>query len=75
MAIIVALGFLVGSLVPPTPFAVVDQTPSKEGTIIAVGHLSNAIFVFGLLVVVVLGGAEISNKGLQLIKASTDRTA
>ena len=68
IAVVIALGFLMGYMAAPTPYPAVAQTAPEGGTVIAVGHLANVIFVFGLLVVVVLGGAEISGKGLQLVR-------
>jgi hypothetical protein len=67
VAVVLGLGFLTGYLVPPTPYAAVEQTSSQGGTSFAFGNMANAFLVFGVLFVVVLGGNEICNKGLELV--------
>jgi len=73
IAIALALSFLTGYAVPPTPFSTQMQTPPNAGVatvVMNLGELANALFVPGLLTALVLGGQVTSDKGVRLIRSA-----
>jgi len=68
LAVILALGFLMGYVAPPTPYPVATQSGPLGDITSAFVHVANVLFMSGLFVVVIFGGSVISGKGLQLIR-------